>query len=68
MDITDQKLCDNLTWYNGSWSYINSLPNEKILYYSKLKAFADDKINMTEKLKFVSGKVENIVEKGENAA
>ena len=28
---------------------------------SKLKAFADDKINVTEKLKFVLGRVENIV-------
>ena len=31
----------------------NSLPNDKILDWSKLKAFADDKINITEKLKFV---------------
>ena len=30
----------------------NSLPNDKILDWSKLKAFADDKINMNEKLKF----------------
>ena len=45
----------------------NSLPNEKILDWSKLKAFADDKINVTEKWKFVLGRVENIVEKGENA-
>ena len=29
--------------------------------------FADDKINVTEKLKFVLGKVENIVGKVENA-
>ena len=35
--------------------------------WSKLKAFADDKINMTQKLKFVSGRAENIVGKGENA-
>ena len=32
-----------------------------------MKAFADDKINVTEKLKFVFERVENIVEKGENA-
>ena len=31
---------------------------------SKLKAYADDKINVTEKLKFVLGSVENIVGKG----
>ena len=30
----------------------NSLPNDKILDWSKLKAFADDIINMNEKLKF----------------
>ena len=33
----------------------------------KLKALADDKINDREKLKFLLGSVENIVEKGENA-
>ena len=31
----------------------NSLPNNKIFDLSKLKAFANDKINVTEKLKFV---------------
>ena len=46
---------------------INSLPHNKILDSSKLKAFADDKLNATEKLKFVLGRVENIVGKGENA-
>ena len=30
-----------------------SFPNHKILEQSKLKEFADDKINVTEKLKFV---------------
>ena len=33
----------------------------------KLKAFADYKINMIERLKLVFGRVENIVEIGENA-
>ena len=46
---------------------INSLPNSKIFDWSKLKAFADDKMNGTEKLKFVLGRVENAVGKGENA-
>ena len=32
----------------------------KFLDWSKLKAFADDQLNWTEKLKFVLGKVENI--------
>ena len=45
----------------------NPLPNDKILAWSKLKAFADDKINMTSNLKFVLVRVENIVGKGENA-
>ena len=47
--------------------YINSLPNDKILDSSKFKAFADDKRILTQKLKFVSRRVENIVGKGENA-
>ena len=34
---------------------------------SNLTTFADDKINVTKKLKFVLGRVENIVGKGENA-
>ena len=46
---------------------LNSSPNENILDCLKLKAFADYKINVTEKLKFILGRVENIVGKGENA-
>ena len=45
----------------------NSLPNGKILDYSKLKAIADNKLNVYQKLKFVLGRVENIVGKEENA-
>ena len=45
----------------------NLLPNDKIVDWSKLKAFADDRTNVSEKLKFVYGRVENIVEKGKNA-
>ena len=48
-------------------SGINPLLNDKILEWSKFKAFADDKINLTEQLLFVLGRVENIVRKGENA-
>ena len=43
----------------------NSLPNDKILNRSNLKAFADNKINVPEKLKFASEKIENILGKGE---
>ena len=46
---------------------VNSIPNDKILDGSKLKAFADDKMNVNERLKFGLGRVENTVGKGENA-
>ena len=46
---------------------LNSLPNNKISDWSELKSFADNKINVTEKFKFVLGRLENIVGKGENA-
>ena len=50
-----------------SATVLNSLPNDKIFDLSKFKVFADDKLTATEKLKFVLGWLENIVEKGENA-
>ena len=46
---------------------LNSLPNNNVLDWSKFKELADDKINVTERLKFNLGRVENIVGKGENA-
>ena len=51
----------------NSSNYLNSVPNNKIFNQSILKAFADDKIHVTQKLKFASGRVENIVGNGENA-
>ena len=45
----------------------NSLPNDKILDWSELKALADDKINVTQKLTVSLGWVENIVGKEESA-
>ena len=45
----------------------NSLANDKLLDWSNLKAFADNKIKVTEKMKFVLEMIENIVGKGENA-
>ena len=48
-------------------SSINPLPNDKILDLSKLKAFADNNLNVNQKLKFASGRAEKIVGKGENA-
>ena len=41
--------------------------NYKILDWLKLKSFADNKINVTKKLKSVLGRVKNFVGKGENA-
>ena len=48
------------------WDF-NSLPNDKILDWSKFKSLADDKINVTQNLKFVLGRIENILGKEENA-
>ena len=45
----------------------NSLPNNKILFATKLKAFADDKLNVAKMLFSLFDRVENIVGKGENA-
>ena len=47
--------------------FINSFPYDKNLDWSKSKAFADDNLNRSQKLKFALGRVENIVGKGENA-
>ena len=53
---------------NGfSLQTLNSLPKDKFFDWSKLKALADNKIKITEKSKFLLGRVENIVVKGENA-
>ena len=43
------------------------LPNNKMLDYSKFKAFADEKKIVTQKLKLGLGRAENNVGKGENA-
>ena len=39
----------------------------EIFNWSKLKKIANDKIDVTQKLKFGFGRIENIVGKGENA-
>ena len=46
---------------------VNPLPNDEFLDRCKLKPFAGDKINVTEKWKFVLGKVKKILGKRENA-
>ena len=50
-----------------SFSKELTLPNDKILDWSKLKVFADDKIHVTQKLILVLKWAENIVGRGENA-
>ena len=45
----------------------NPFPQDKILDLSKFKAFAEDKIDVSKKMNFVLGRVENIVGNGENA-
>ena len=51
----------------SSQMIINNLPNNEISNWSKLEAFADDKIKVTESLKFGLGMVQNVVGKEENA-
>ena len=45
---------------------IHSLPSDKTVAFTKLKAFADDKSNIAKTRISVFDTVENIVEKGEN--
>ena len=46
--------------------YFNSLPNNKICDLTKLKGFADDNLNVTQKY-FAFGMLENCVGQGEKA-
>jgi hypothetical protein len=46
---------------------MNSLPNDKILGLTKLKAFADDKFNVAKMMISLFDRVENLVEKAVNA-
>ena len=46
------------------WEWVNKMA--KFIDMSKLKAFSDNKLNVVQKLKFVFGKIENMVEKGDN--
>ena len=50
---------------SSSLSY--PLADDKILGLQKLKAFADDKSNVTQNIKIVFHRIVNIVEKEENA-
>ena len=42
-------------------------PNDRILDMTKLKAFADDKLNVAKMMIYLFNRVENSVRKGENA-
>ena len=53
------------SWYKVIPEF-NSLPKDKVLDWSNLKAVADDRINVNEQMKFGLGRVENIVVKEEN--
>ena len=46
---------------------VNFLPNNKILDWSKFKAFAEEKFYIAKMMISVCDRVENIVRKGENA-
>ena len=57
-------------WYkdeNHDKLSINPLPNDKILDLTKLKAFADNKLNVAKIIIFLYDRAENTVGKGENA-
>ena len=54
-------------FYGKGIDYINPLPNDKISDWLKLKAFADDNLNVAKIMISPSDRVENIVGKGENA-
>ena len=56
-----------LASYNALQRYINSLPNDKILDVTKLKAFAEDKLNVARMMISLLDRVENTVGKRENA-
>ena len=51
----------------NTWVGLNPFPNDKISDVTKLKAFADDKLKIREKVISLFDRVENTVGKGENA-
>ena len=51
----------------GKELQVNPLPDDKISDWSKLKAFTDNKLNVTQNIKVVFHKIENIVGKEDNA-
>ena len=56
--LESQETCRCVNDCHNMTIVVNSLPNDKNLDWSKLDGFADDKINVTEKLKFVLERIE----------
>ena len=54
-------------WLYWVYRHFNPLPDDKILDRSKLKAFAEDNLNVAKMMISLYHRVENIVGKGENA-
>ena len=61
--MSERILLDLLAFLFHFHCFVTSLPNDEILDWSQLKAFADNKINLIEKLRYVLGWLENIVGK-----
>ena len=69
-------VCNGFHWFLSSGKGLNlqiffltfnPLPNDRILDVTKLKAFADDKLNVAKMMIYLLKWVENTVGKGENA-
>ena len=56
-----------ITFIMSTDASINSLQNSKILDVTKLKAFADDKLNIAKMNNYLLDGIENTGGKGENA-
>ena len=61
-----QFLSVRMSFYLNFYFFVNSLPDNIFLCWSKFKAHADEK--MTSNLNFVLGRVENILKKRGNAS
>ena len=61
------QICDLERFKKLSFGKDLTLPNDKILGVTKLKAFADDKINVSQLMNFACERIENIVGKGNKA-
>ena len=67
-EIKDNPLFQSTVQIQSSGTVsLNSLPNDKILVMTKLKALADNKSNMDKMTISLYKRVENSVGKGENA-